>query len=141
MAFSGFNWIAILIAGAAGFGFGALWYGLFGKVWMDAAQISEEDINSSDGENGPSALPFIFAIVANLIMAFTLAGIMGHMIVDVRNGLITAGFVWLGFIVTTMMVNYSFQMRPFLLTVIDAGHWLFVLLIMSVIIGYLGIPV
>ena len=138
MAFSGLNWIAILMAAAAGFGFGAIWYGIFGNAWMQAADISEEDMKGDDGSDQSSALPFMLAVIANLIMARTLAGIRGHMIVDIEHGLITAALIWLGFVVTTMMVNYSFQMRPFTLTVIDGGHWLCVLLLMGVIIGWMG---
>lgn len=139
MTFAGLNWIAIFIAAAAGFGFGAIWYGLFGKAWMKAADISEEDVKGTDGGKKPSPLPFVFAIAANLIMAFTLAGFMGHMVIDVSHGLITAGLIWFGFVLTTIIVNYSFQMRPFSLSVIDAGHWLGVLLIMGCIIGYVGV--
>lgn len=139
MSFAGLNWIAILLAAVAGFGFGAIWYGIFGRAWMKAAGITEEDIKGADGTKKQSPLPFIIAILANLIMAFTLAGFMGHMVLDIKHGLITAGLVWLGFVLTTVMVNYSFQMRPISLSAIDAGHWLGVLLIMGCIIGYMGV--
>ncbi len=43
------------------------------------------------------------------------------------------------FVVTTNGVNNAFLMKPLALTIIDAGHWLFVLLLMGVIIGAFGV--
>lgn len=137
MAFAGLNWTAILIAAAAGFIFGGVWYGVLGRQWMAAAGISEEDVKG-DGSLG-AKLPYLYAIIANLVIAFTMAGLMAHMVVDLRHGLITAGFIWGGFILPTLLVNYGFQMRPLRLTLIDAGHWLGVLMVISAIIGVMGV--
>lgn len=141
MVFAGLNWLAIFAAGGAAFGFGALWYGLLGTAWMKAAGLSEEDVKGNQAGAGqkPTPLPFILAALASLFMAITMAGFMAHMVVDVRHGLITAGLVWAGFILPAILVNYSFQMRPFTLTVIDAGHWLGVLLLIGAVIGYMGV--
>ena len=57
----------------------------------------------------------------------------------VRNGMISGLFAWLGFVVTAMAVNNAFGGRSLLLTAIDAGHWLVVLLIMGAIIGAMGV--
>lgn len=137
MAFAGLNWTAILLAAAAGFIFGGVWYGLLGRPWMMAAGLSERDVKG-DGSLY-SKLPYLYAIIANLVIAFTMAGLMAHMVVDLRHGLITAGFIWGGFILPCLLVNYGFQMRPFRLTLIDAGHWLGVLLIISAVIGFMGV--
>ncbi len=140
MSFSGLNCTAIIFAAVAGFMFGALWYGLLGKKWMAAAFIDPEEMNNSGLSSLQKALPFIFAALANLTMAFILAGLIGHFTVDLRHGLITAGFIWAGFILPTIVVNYGFQMRPAQLTLIDAGHWLGVLMVMGAIIGVMGAP-
>ena len=47
--------------------------------------------------------------------------------------------VWAGFIVTTMLVNNAFCGRKYLLTAIDAGHWLIVLVLMGAVIGAMGV--
>jgi hypothetical protein len=83
--------------------------------------------------------PFVLAFVALLIMAWVLAGTMAHVgTITIRNGIISALFVWFGFVLTTMAVNNAFGGRTLKLTVIDAGHWLAVLVLMGLIIGAFG---
>ncbi|GJM03086.1 MAG: hypothetical protein DHS20C08_15870 [Rhodomicrobium sp.] len=137
MNFAGLNWMAIFVAAVAGYAFGAVWYMAFAKPWMSAAGLSDADVQG-DGSLS-SKLPFLYAMIANLVLAFTMAGLMAHMVVDLRHGLITAGFIWGGFVFPVMLVNNSFQKRPFRLTLIDAGHWLGVLLIISAVIGAFGV--
>src|SRR5262249_6234175 len=87
-------------------------------------------------------VPFVLAFVADLVMAWILAGVLGHLgpgQVTVRNGVISAAFLWFGFILTTMAVNNAFAGRKYTLTAIDAGHWLAVLVAMGAIIGGFGV--
>ena len=44
-----------------------------------------------------------------------------------RAGIISGAFCWFGFVLTTMAVNNAFCGRKPMLTVIDGGHWLGVL--------------
>ncbi len=48
-------------------------------------------------------------------------------------------FVWVGFVLTTIGVNQAFHGTKPLVTLIDAGHWLAVLLVMGAIIGAFGV--
>jgi hypothetical protein len=124
MAFAGINYLAVFIAALAGFGFGAVYYMTLSKPWMNAVGWTpEEQARHMRGELNPSKLPFVIAIIANVITAWVLAG------------LISGAFSWLGFVVTTLAVNYSFGGRKPMLTVIDTGHWLGVLVIMGAVIG------
>jgi hypothetical protein len=83
--------------------------------------------------------PFVLAFVCNLIMAWVLAGMIAHLgPVTIRSATVSAAFVWFGFVLTTMSVNYAFGGRKPLLTVIDGGHWLGALLIMGAVIGAFG---
>lgn len=139
MAFAGINYLAILIAAAAGWVAGAVWYMALAKPWMAAVGIAKEKIEQSRTQPGAS-LPFVFALAANVIMAWVLAGLMGHLgQVTVRNGVISGAFCWLGFVITTMLVNNSFSMRSRMLLLIDGGHWLVVLMLMGAIIGAMGV--
>lgn len=52
--------------------------------------------------------------------------------------MISAGFLWFGFVITTLVVNNTFGMRSAKLIAIDGGHWLAVLLLMGAIIGAWG---
>ncbi len=69
-----------------------------------------------------------------------LAGIIGHLgEVTVKNGVISAALLWFGFVLTTLAVNNTFGMRSPKLILIDAGHWLAVMVLMGVVIGLLGL--
>ena len=63
----------------------------------------------------------------------------GGLTTTLRIGLISAGFLWLGFVIPTMVVNYAFHGARQSLTVIDGGHWLGVLLIQGAIMGWWGV--
>jgi Protein of unknown function (DUF1761) len=137
MHFAGLNYLAVLFAAAAGFAFGAVYYTTLGHRWMRALGKTKEDI-----ERNKSPMPFIIAAVAQVLMAYVMAGAIGHLgehAVTVRNGLITGLFMWVGFILTTVSVNYAFQGQKPMLTVIDAGHWLGVLLLQGLIVGWMGV--
>lgn len=137
MTFSGINYFAVVIAALAGFGLGAVWYMVLGRVWMRALGKTEAELKP---EGSAKALPFIIAIVAQFVMAWILAGLMGHLgDVTVRGGLISAAFVWVGFVITTMGVNHAFSGAKPMLTLIDGGHWLAVLLIQGAVIGAFGV--
>lgn len=134
MNFAGMNYLAILLAGAAGFATGALWYGLLGKAWLSA-------LGKTKKEMGTSKTPFIIAAVANLFIAYIMAGLIGHLgegQVTFKNGIISGAFVWAGFILTTFSVNYAFQSQNMKLAMIDIGHWLAVFLVVGAIIGLMG---
>jgi len=141
MTFSGINYLAVFIAGLAGFGFGAVFYMSLSGAWMNAVGWTpDQRAAHMKGELNPSKAPFAIAIAANFVMAWVLAGVIGHMgPVTVRSGLISAAFIWFGFVITTLAVNYAFSGRKPMLTVIDAGHWLGVLLVMGAVIGAFGI--
>jgi hypothetical protein len=137
MSFSGINYFAVVIAALAGFGLGAVWYMVLGRAWMRALGKTEAEFKP---EGSAKPLPFIIAIVALFVMAWILAGLMGHLgNVTVRGGLISGAFVWLGFVITTMGVNHAFSGAKPMLTLIDGGHWLAVLLIQGAVIGAFGV--
>jgi Protein of unknown function (DUF1761) len=126
MAFAGINYIAILVAAVAGWIAGAVWYMALAKPWMAAVGTTREQIDAAKQRPGAS-LPFVFAFAANVIMAWVL------------DGVISGAFCWLGFVITTMLVNNSFAMRSRMLLLIDGGHWLVVLMLMGAIIGAMGV--
>jgi hypothetical protein len=141
MAFAGINYIAVFVAAAAGWIAGAVWYMALAQPWMAAVGLSKEMIEASRQQPG-AWLPFVLAFAACVVMAWILAGLIGHLgpgQVTLRNGVISGLFCWFGFVITTMLVNYSFAMRPRMLLVIDAGHWLAVLALMGAIIGAMGV--
>lgn len=139
MTFAGINYWAVLVAGALGFGLGGVWYRLLAEPWKAAHKFTAEQIRAHHGKGAPPT-PLIIAFVADLVMAWMLAGVMGHLgAITVKNGLISALFVWFGFVITTLAVNNTFGMRNPKLILIDGGHWLAVLLLMGAVIGAWGV--
>ncbi len=132
------NYLAVSIATLAGFGLGAVWYMTLGKAWMAAMGKTEADLAPTSGM--AKLMPFIISLVALFVMAWMLAGLMGHLgQVSIRGGVMTGLFVWLGFVITTMGVNHAFGAAKPMLTLIDGGHWLAVLLIQGAVIGAFGL--
>lgn len=131
MEFAGISYLAVLAAAVAAFMFGAAWYGGLSKQWMAAVGLTEPP--------KPDPKIYVMTFVCQLVIAWVLAGIMGHLSqVSVSGGMISAFFVWLGFVATTLIVNHRFQDASWSLTIIDGGHWLGVLLIMGIVIGLIG---
>lgn len=139
MAFAGISYVAIILAAIAAWLFGAAYYTVLSKPWMTAAGLSKEMI-APQGK-GPSPLPFIVSFIGEGVMAFVLAGAIGHLgpgQVTLRNGLISGAILWAGFILTTTIITNSYQRKPLRLSLIDSLHWLGVMLVMGAVIGGFG---
>jgi len=141
MSIMGINYWAVLVSAIAGWLLGAAYYMALARPWM-AAQgwKSEADMLGPSGKASP--VPFIASFIAELIMAWVLAGVLFHVgkgAFTVKGGIVSALLVWLGFVATTITVNYAFSQKPLTLTAIDAGHWLAVLLLMGIILGAWGV--
>ncbi|TMJ30272.1 MAG: DUF1761 domain-containing protein [Alphaproteobacteria bacterium] len=133
MTFAGVNYLAIVIAAVL-----AAWYMGFGRTWTAALGTAPEKMQAARSEPG-AYLPFIYTFAAELVMAWTLAGIIGHIgPPTLRSGVISAAFCWFGFVLAAMLVNNSFAKRDRRLLWIDGGHWLIVLLLMGAIVGVMG---
>jgi hypothetical protein len=124
------NFLAVLVAAVAGWLVGAVWYGVLGRQWMAALGRSEDARRS---------IPMIIAFIAQIIMATMLAGLIGHLgPLNVERGVVSGVLVWFGFVITTIAVANAFQQRKPMLTIIDGGHWLAVLVVQGAIIGAFG---
>jgi hypothetical protein len=136
MAFAGINYLAVLVAAVAAWLVGALWYTALGKAWMRALGSRPARRTGLRG-----AAPFVISFLAELVMAWVLAGTLGHFgpgEVTVSNGILSGALLWAGFVGTTTLVNYAFAGRSTELVLIDAGHWLAVLIVMGALIGAFG---
>ena len=140
MSFGTLNYLPVFVAAVAAFVFGGIWYSVFSRPWMEAVGMSPERMQHDRGALGL----YVLAFVALLLMAWMLAGIilhlsLGGMTPSIRIGMISAAFLWLGFVIPTMVVNYAFHGAKRTLTLIDGGHWLGVLLIQGTILGWWGV--
>ncbi|MEJ0074147.1 MAG: DUF1761 domain-containing protein [Alphaproteobacteria bacterium] len=143
MQFAGINHLAILIAAVAGWLVGAVYYMALGKQWVAAQGSTMEAFKARQAalkSTSAAWLPFALAFLANVAMAWVLAGMVGHLgVVTIRSAVISGLFAWAGFVVSTILVNNAFSGRRYALTAIDAGHWLLVLITMGVAIGWMGV--
>ena len=133
MAFAGMNYLAILIAALAAYAWGAAYYTTLSKQWLAAAGLTEVK---------RSVTPFVISFIAVLVMAFVLAGSIGHLgagNVSIKNGIISGIIIWAGFVATTVFVNNAYPGRKYMLSIIDSIHWLGVLVIQGAVIGAMGV--
>jgi hypothetical protein len=130
---------AVLLAATAGWMVGAGYYTLLAQAWVSALGTTMEHLAREQAQKAGTPavwMPFLFAFLAELVMAWVLAGIIvqanAH---DFLSGVATGALAWLGLVASTMAVNNLFAGRKLMLTVVDGGHWLLVLLVMGAILG------
>lgn len=127
-------WLLILGAAVASWLAGAVWYTVLSRAWIAALGVPPADLRNPDGSTSPT--PLIISFLAEVVMAWTVYGLIGHIgQPSLKAGLLTGGLCWLGFVATTVVVNNAYPRRRVMLSVIDAGHWLVVLLLQGAIIG------
>ncbi|MBD3678701.1 MAG: DUF1761 domain-containing protein [Rhodobacteraceae bacterium] len=114
------EFLSVIIAAAAGFGGGAVWYMILGKPWMAAAGL-EADENGRP--KGASPMPFVVAGICMILVAgmmrhiFASAGIEGP-----GAGLVAGIGIGAFFIAPWTAMNYAYAMRPRTLALIEGGY-------------------
>ena len=108
----------VIIAGIAGYAFGAVWYGLLGKQWQAATGLTAEDVKPA---NNISA--YIIGVICNIVIA----GMMRHIfvasgVVGLTNSVVSGLGLGLFIAGAFLMINYSFAKRSAALKWIDIGH-------------------
>lgn len=135
------NWTSVLIAAAAAWIFGAIYYGILGKAWIAAQGKTIEMLKAENAgkSKAAKAAPFVLSFIAEIVMGWALFGILTHMgLFTLRAGAISGALCWLGFVLTTIAVNNAYAGRKVRLTVIDAGHWLGAMVIIGAVVGWWG---
>lgn len=126
--------LSVLLAAAAGFAMGAVWYMTLGKVWMVAVGKTEEEVKSDK-----NPLPFIIGFAGNILVA----GMMRHVfatsgVAGFGAGLIGGLGVGLFFAAPWILTNYAFADRPKPLWWIDAGHAILACTAIGTVLGLFG---
>ncbi len=128
------NYWAVLLCAAVAMGISPLWYSsfLFGKMWMDTIDKTEEEIKKDFNPIKTYGLAFL----GQLVMAYTLARIMSYLGADtVAQGIRLAFLCWIGFIASAMMINSLFEGKSIRQVLVDGGYHLIVLLLFGTILG------
>jgi hypothetical protein len=128
------NWLAVVVAAVVYFVVGALWYSmLFGNAWMIGIGKTEAQIMA---ERPNPLMAYLITFICNLILSSVLAQvIVATGKATATHGMRVAFIAWAGFIATTLMMNYQFEVRTFTLWAINAGYCLLGMLIMGGILG------
>jgi hypothetical protein len=135
------NWLPVIIAAVAAWIFGAAYYSMLCKAWLAAQGTTPEQTKAANAgkSTAAKATPFVLSFIAEIVMAVAMSGILFHIgIYGLGAGLFSGAMIWVGFVLTTMVVNNAYTFRSAKLTAVDAGHWLGVLLIIGGILGWMG---
>lgn len=127
MNFGGMNPLAIAVAALAAFGFSLVYHRLL-HGGGETARLP------------PGTLAVMLA--AHAVAAWVLAGTIGHLgvgQVTLRNGLISAGFVWAGFMAPVLAVSLRLHGIGWRRVLADAAGWLAAVLVMGAVIGGIGV--
>ncbi len=111
------NHLAVIAAAVSAFLLGGLWYSLlFGKAWMSATGISEEQAAQAN-----QAKIFGVAFIWSLLGAYVFAIFLGPepaFAFAAGVGLL-AGLFW---VTGSFAINYQFEQRPAKLLFINGGY-------------------
>jgi hypothetical protein len=120
---------AIVLATVVSMIVGTIWYTALARSWRRASRF---DLLGDPERHGNVAL----AAAAQGVMATVFSLLLAHFeTVTLPDALFAALFLWLGFVATTLLVNRRFQGFGWDLPLIEAGHWLFVLLGQGLVFG------
>ena len=132
------NWIAVVVAAAAYFAIGAIWYipqTPMGQAWARAIGFT-----SHPGEQG-TANPAIYAfpLVAHLVTAAVTAALANALkVASLTDGLVLGLIVWIGYHVPNRIMASVFNphaKQPMNLILLYSGHHLLGMLAMGAILG------
>ena len=126
------NYLAVVVAAAAYWLLGAVWYGaLFGKQWMALEHVTPEQASAMN-----PVLPYIISFVLNLVIAFVLAQICAWRNVNTAaRGAALGILIWIGFLGPVTYTTYMYEMRPVQLFAINELYALVGLCVMGAILG------
>ncbi len=129
------NYIALLVTAIVGYIIGALWYSplLFGKLWCKLSGFTKKDMNKAKND-GKMWIRYVTMFVSTLIMTAVLA-IFTAGETTFNGGALIGGWIWLGFLATTMLGMVLWNNKPFKLYVVMTGHYLVALVIMGGMLG------
>lgn len=125
------NWLSVLAATVSAFMVGGIWYGpLFGKAWMSALNISEEDMAQRN-----MAKVFGSAFLLSLIAAINLEMFLGPE-AGVGFGAAAGFAAGLGWVGMFLGILYLFENRSLKAWAVNAGYCTVALTVMGLVLGF-----
>ncbi len=140
------NYLALLVATVAGFFLSFIWYTpLFGKAWAKEMGFDLSEKPPTPAMVKSLLLTFLGVALIAYVMAFTIAawtpstwGVTGAQVSKYWLAFQGAFYTWLGFYVSHLLMGIAWEKRSWKLFAIDAGYYLSLLLLVSLIIVFMG---
>jgi hypothetical protein len=131
------NLIPVIIAGVINMVLGALWYSPFvmGKLWMRSMGKTDEEMKQGFS-SAKVGITYAVNTIASLLFAYVLAHIIKFASINSFTDGVKVGFwVWLGFVVTTVIPGYLYEDRPKMLYIIFIIYQLISIVLMGGLIA------
>ena len=132
MFFQNINYLVVIVATIVGMIAGFVWYApwAFGKIWMKAKGSMLEK---------PKKSVWVGMVISTFITAFILAVLFNSLVIIGFWGIVcTAFLLWLGFALPIKLGDYYFGGESLTIFLLSVGQELFVLVLMSLLIGIFG---
>lgn len=124
------NHFAVIVSALLYMALSATWYGLFQAPWMEMTGITQEAAENA------GVVPFIVGFVGALILFYALAFLFLRLrVTSAVTGMLTASLIWLAFVLTQVLTNDLFSLRPAALALINAGSVFVAMLAGGAILG------
>ena len=125
------NIVPVLIAAVINMAVGVLWYSpfLFGKIWLSAIGKTKDDF-------GVGSAGMIYAVntIAAVVVSYFLFILVKYSgASSLTQGAQMGFWVWLGFVATTVLPAYMYEMRPKRLYLIYISFQLIAFIIMGAV--------
>lgn len=130
------NWTAVLVAAVVHFLLGAVWFTVFKTQWLANVGMSQEQLMAKSG-GGPIFYPYIVSFLCNVVIARVLAQVIiaTSAAPSLFHGVRVAFYAWGGFVATTFLTEYVFEMKTMTGWAVNAGYPLVGMLLMGAILG------
>ena len=127
------NWAAIGVSGVVYWLFQAAWFTVFSQLWQNGLRMSTEEIAAYKAH--PNFVPYVIALVCNLILAFFIARVLAlggvwGLVRGFRIGLLIGLVAALA-----MLTELHFELRPWQFIAISAGAPVVGCALMGLIVG------
>lgn len=132
MQFGPVNWLAIAVSVIANFVIGGIWYSplLFVKPWLKMSGVDKQVFDAG--------LPK--ALLGDLFSAIAIALVLNQVmrwsdVIGLGSGLLVSVLIWVGFVVSVLITQVTYERRPFAFFAISAGYRFVTLMAMGVILS------
>ncbi len=131
------SWVSVLLAAVASFVVGWAWFSqrLFGATWL--REMGMTKATTERAKKKSMLVTMIAGFVAQVVMAAVLAMIISATgSVGIKEGVVSAFWVWLGFVATISFGSILWEHKSITFFLINVTYWLVALILQGAIIGY-----